>query len=180
MRGFLLNVLYILLLLSGFITIMSLNRIFSILGLISCFMILSIYLIIIDHKDFTGLVILMIYVGSVLVFFLFTTMTLGKNFLRLLKRKQLAQNIFFCSIFYLVFPLNCPILFTGFHVTNPPISRIGFYLLTIELQLFIYLGLLLLIVLIVIIIMLSKYKKQTMIRQEQLQQTLKTLKIFNT
>lgn len=106
--------------LSGIITISSVNPVYSVIGLIAVFVISAIYLIILG-VTFIGISYLIIYVGAIAILFIFVVMMMNTNrYLELTEvGKEYTRNLPLAGVIGIVF---LSILYTVVEDIEPPVQ----------------------------------------------------------
>jgi NADH-ubiquinone oxidoreductase chain 6 len=128
--NYLINILQILIVLSGILTILNKNPIISILYLIGLFLSISLYLIILD-VTFVGISYLLVYIGAVSILFLFILMLIDIRISELHENNNnnIYLGIIISTIFYSVLYNNINLVFINEYI-NINIWKQFFYFLT--------------------------------------------------
>lgn len=128
--NYLINILQILIILSGILTIINKNPIISILYLIGLFLSISLYLIILD-VTFVGISYLLVYIGAVSILFLFILMLIDIRISELHENNNnnIYLGIIISTIFYSVLYNNINLVFINEYI-NINIWKQFFYFLT--------------------------------------------------
>ncbi len=128
--NFLINILQIIIVLSGILTIINNNPIISILYLIGLFLSISLYLIILDIT-FVGISYLLVYIGAVSILFLFILMLIDIRISELHENNtnNIYLGIIISTIFYSVLYNNISLVFINEYI-NINIWKQFFYFLT--------------------------------------------------
>jgi NADH-ubiquinone oxidoreductase chain 6 len=128
--NYLINILQILIVLSGILTIINKNPIISILYLIGLFLSISLYLIILD-VTFVGISYLLVYIGAVSILFLFILMLIDIRISELHENNNnnIYLGIIISTIFYSVLYNNINLVFINEYI-NINIWKQFFYFLT--------------------------------------------------
>jgi len=128
--NYLINILQILVVLSGILTIINKNPIISILYLIGLFLSISLYLIILD-VTFVGISYLLVYIGAVSILFLFILMLIDIRISELHENNNnnIYLGIIISTIFYSVLYSNINLVFINEYI-NINIWKQFFYFLT--------------------------------------------------
>ena len=128
--NYFINILQILIVLSGILTIINKNPIISILYLIGLFLSISLYLIILD-VTFVGISYLLVYIGAVSILFLFILMLIDIRISELHENNNnnIYLGIIISTIFYSVLYNNINLVFINEYI-NINIWKQFFYFLT--------------------------------------------------
>jgi len=115
--NYLINILQILVVLSGILTIINKNPIISILYLIGLFLSISLYLIILD-VTFVGISYLLVYIGAVSILFLFILMLIDIRISELHENNNnnIYLGIIISTIFYSVLYSNINLVFINEYI----------------------------------------------------------------
>jgi NADH-ubiquinone oxidoreductase chain 6 len=115
--NYLINILQILVVLSGILTIINKNPIISILYLIGLFLSISLYLIILD-VTFVGISYLLVYIGAVSILFLFILMLIDIRISELHENNNnnIYLGIIISTIFYSVLYNNINLVFINEYI----------------------------------------------------------------
>lgn len=126
----LINLLQILVILTGILTIINKNPIISILYLIGLFLSISLYLIILDIT-FVGISYLLVYIGAVSILFLFILMLIDIRISELHEnnKNNIYLGIIISTIFYSVLYNNINLVFINEYI-NINMWKQFFYFLT--------------------------------------------------
>ena len=128
--NYFINILQILIVLSGILTIINKNPIISILYLIGLFLSISLYLIILD-VTFVGISYLLVYIGAVSILFLFILMLIDIRISELHENNNnnIYLGIIISTVFYSVLYNNINLVFINEYI-NINIWKQFFYFLT--------------------------------------------------